>query len=300
MYHVEFPGLGLSFEVNRVLFQIGGYAIYWYGALIAFGMFLAMVFAFRKTKEFGINVDPFIDVIMIGFLGAIICARAYFVAFSSIHYETFWDLINLRDGGIAIYGAIIGAVLFGMLACKWRKVPIAPTLDLAAMGFFIGQAVGRWGNFVNQEAFGANTTLPWGMYSERTNAYLRAMQGNLAQNGIMVDPNLPVHPTFLYESLWCALGFILLYSFIKKRRYDGQIALMYVAWYGAGRFIIEGLRTDSLYIGPLRVSQLLAAVSVLVALSVLYKFKKTGREGLMRDKVNAPQQEQVVKGDANG
>ena len=179
-------------------------------------------------------------------------------------------MIDIRQGGIAIYGAVIGAFVFGGLAAKWRKVPLLPLFDLASMGFLIGQGIGRWGNFVNQEAFGTNTTLPWGMYSEGTEAYLKSMQVTL-KAGVTVDPALPVHPTFLYESLWCLVGFAMLAALIKHRKFNGQIFLSYAVWYGLGRSWIEGLRTDSLLIGGtgLRASQLFAIVTVLVSLVLL-------------------------------
>ena len=142
-------------------------------------------------------------------------------------------------------------------------------LDLAAMGFLIGQGLGRWGNFFNQEAFGTNTTLPWGMYSDGTAAYLSGVQSTLAAQGITVDPSMPVHPTFLYESIWCLLGFVLLALYIPRRRFHGEIALMYAAWYGAERCLVEGLRTDSLMLGGVRISQLVAGISVVAALALL-------------------------------
>ena len=181
-------------------------------------------------------------------------------------YQSLWEMVDIRKGGIAIYGAVIGAFVFGALAAKWRKVPLLPLFDLVSLGFLIGQGIGRWGNFVNQEAFGTNTTLPWGMYSEGTEAYLKSVQVTL-QAGVTVDPTAPVHPTFLYESIWCLLGFLVLSHFFKKRRFNGQIFLSYIIWYGLGRAWIEGLRTDSLLIGNtgLRASQLVAIGSVIVA-----------------------------------
>ena len=170
---VTFPGLGLSFEVNRVAFTIGGMNIYWYGVLIATGIVLAILFAFRHCAEFGIDGDAMTDVIVVGVVMAIICARIYYVAMSPFDYATVWDMLDIRQGGLAIYGGIIGAVIFGGLACRWRKVRLLAMFDLTGMGFLIGQCIGRWGNFVNQEAFGCNTTLPWGMYSAATEAYLR-------------------------------------------------------------------------------------------------------------------------------
>lgn len=285
--HVSFPGLGLSFTLNRVAFTLFGKDIYWYGIIIAAGMALAMVFAFSMAKKFGLDSDKMVDVIFVGVIGAIISARAYYVIFSPVPYESVWDMVNIRDGGLAIYGGIIGAVLFGGLACKWRKVPLLPMLDLTSMGFLIGQSIGRWGNFVNQEAFGCNTDLPWGMISERTTRYLSSVKDTLAASGVTVDPSMPVHPTFLYESLWCALGFLLLFLFVRHRRYDGQIALMYVVWYGLGRAFIEGLRTDSLMVGGFRTSQMLGFLSAgAAALALLWfavKKKNTLRKGAAED-----------------
>ena len=269
---VQFPGLGLSFHLNRVAFSIGGVHIYWYGVCIAVGLCLALVFAFRHSIEFGVDPDGMVDVILIGVVLGIVSARAYYVAMAPFKYQSIWEMIAIRDGGLAIYGGIIGGFLFGGLACKWRGVPVLPMFDLAAMGFLIGQGCGRWGNFFNQEAFGCNTTLPWGMYSEGTRSYLMGSTVT-AQNGVTIDPNLPVHPTFLYESIWCLVGFILLFRYIKKRKFNGDITLRYLIWYGAGRFWIEALRTDSLLLVPslgLRASQLVAAAAVVggVALEI--------------------------------
>ena len=276
---VQFPGLGLSFEINRVAFSIGGFNIYWYGVCIAFGICLALVFAFRHSVEFGVDPDSMVDVILIGIVLGIVSARAYYVAMAPFEYESIWEMIAIRDGGLAIYGGIIGAFLFGGLACKWRKVPVLPMFDLTAMGFLLGQGCGRWGNFFNQEAFGCNTTLPWGMYSEATKAYLMGSTVTV-HSGVVIDPNLPVHPTFLYESIWCFAGFILLFRYIKKRRFNGDIALRYMIWYGAGRFWIEALRTDSLMLVPsigLRASQLVAGIAVVVGVAAeiyfTHKFK---------------------------
>lgn len=283
---VQFPGLGLEFNINRVAFTIGGLDVYWYGVLIATGFLLALVFAFRYAVDFGIDADRLVDVVLVGSVCAVICARAYYVIFSPVPYESFADMIDIRQGGLAIYGGVIGAALFGGLACKWRKLPILPTFDLVAMGFLIGQSIGRWGNFVNQEAFGSNTSLPWGMYSQATANYLSSWQTVLAQDGVIVDPSMPVHPTFLYESIWCAVGFFALRAYMKKRRFNGEIALMYAAWYGAGRFWIEGLRTDSLMLPgmTLRVSQLIALISVLAAvIAIVLIRRKIGKKELLVD-----------------
>ena len=276
---VQFPGLGLSFHLNRVAFSIGGVHIYWYGVCIAVGLCLALVFAFRHSIEFGVDPDGMVDVILIGVVLGIASARAFYVAMAPFQYQSIWEMIAIRDGGLAIYGGIIGGFLFGGLACKWRKVPVLPMFDLTAMGVLVGQCCGRWGNFFNQEAFGCNTTLPWGMYSEGTRSYLMGSTVTV-QNGVTIDPNLPVHPTFLYESIWCLVGFILLFRYIKKRKFNGDITLRYLVWYGAGRFWIEALRTDSLMLVPsigLRVSQLVAGIAVVVGVAAeiyfTHKFK---------------------------
>ncbi|MDL2324791.1 prolipoprotein diacylglyceryl transferase [Ruminococcaceae bacterium OttesenSCG-928-A16] len=277
MYNVEFPGLGLTLELNRVAFTVFGVDIYWYGVFIGVGMLLAVLFAFSQCKRFGIDADRLVDVVFIGLLAALACGRLYYIIFSDMPLANFF---KFREGGIAIYGGIIGGFLGAAIGCKVRKVPVLPLFDLAGMGFLIGQGLGRWGNFFNQEAFGSNTSLPWGMFSNGTYNYLLAEQATLAAQGVVVDPNLPVHPTFLYESLWCALGFLLLFLYKNRRKFNGEIFLFYVMWYGLGRFSIEGLRTDSLMIKGLglRVSQVVAISSVLVAL-MIWVFAKVKTRG---------------------
>lgn len=279
---VTFPALGWEFTINRVLVHIGSFNLYWYGALIAFGMVLALLFAFHYAPDFGLDADRMVDVIVVGTVMAIVCARAYYVAFSPFEYTSIWQVLDIRQGGIAVYGSIIGAFVFGGLAARWRRVPLLPLFDIVGMGFLIGQAVGRWGNFVNQEAFGTNTTLPWGMYSQATHDYLAAAQATLAAEGVAVDPNLPVHPTFLYESLWCALGFLLLFLHMKKRRFHGELFLDYIIWYSIGRFFIEGVRTDALMLtATLRVSQVVALAAIAVSLVLwVWGYRRTKGEKL--------------------
>lgn len=264
--HVSFPGLGLEMDINRVAFTVFGIPIYWYGVCIALGLLLGMLYAFRYAKSYGIDADRMVDVIFVSTIAAIIGGRAYYVATAPFEYTSFFEMIDIRLGGIAIYGGVIAAFLVGALMCRLRKVPILPMFDLAAQGFLIGQCIGRWGNFFNQEAFGGNTTLPWGMISENTQQYLQAVQQTLAAQGMTVDPSMPVHPTFLYESIWCGLGFLLLWRYSKHRRFHGEITLLYVMWYGFERFFVEGLRTDSLMVGNVRISQAVAALSVITAL----------------------------------
>lgn len=283
VYHVQFPGLGWEFTIDRVALSVGGFNIYWYGVIIAVGMLLALLYAFRHAVDFGIDADRLVDVVAIGTVMAIVCARIYYVAMAPFQYQSFWEMVDIRLGGIAIYGAVIGAFVFGGLAAKWRKVPLLPLFDLVALGFLIGQGVGRWGNFVNQEAFGTNTTLPWGMYSEGTEAYLRSVQVTLSA-GVTIDPTLPVHPTFFYESLWCLIGFVVLALYVKRRRFHGQIFLLYVIWYGLGRSWIEGLRTDSLLITgtDLRASQVVAFATAFAAFLLLVAGLRRTRGQVLR------------------
>ncbi len=273
--NVQFPHLGIELEVNRVAFTLGDINIYWYGICIALGMLLAIIFGLRISKNFGINDDYFLDVIIASVFMGIVGARAYYVIFSPVEYDNIIDMITIRDGGLAIYGGIILGFITAFLTCKWRKLSYFATADICAMGLLIGQGIGRWGNFFNQEAFGDNTNSIFGMISENTTAYLTFKQDALAQNGIIVDPSLPVHPTFLYESVWCLLGFVLLFLYIKKRKFNGEIFLLYIMWYGIERAIVEGLRTDSLeFFAGLRVSQILAILSAAIALIIYFILRK--------------------------
>ena len=259
---VYFPNFGdgdnvlkSGIDIDRVMFTIPGtnFKIYWYGFLIALGIILATIYGFKKMKKAGVDPDRATDAVIGGFFGAIIGARLYYIAFSS--NLSIKDFFDFRDGGLAIYGGIIGAILVGGIITRLKKIRLTAMLDIVAPCFFIGQCIGRWGNFFNQEAFGTNTDKPWGMMSLTTANYV----SNHITDG-SVDPTLPIHPCFLYESLWCLLGFILLHFYFKHRKFDGEVILGYAALYGLGRFFIEGLRTDSLYIGNVRVSQLLAGL----------------------------------------
>ncbi len=238
-------------------YTIFGLTLHWYGAIIAVGFLLAYLYADHRTKDFGMTSDNFLSALICAVPAAIIGARLYYVVFNySIYKDNFWDVFKIRNGGIAVYGSIIGAIIGIQIYCHVKKTPIAAYLDVGAFGLLIGQAIGRWGNFMNREAYGA-----------ATNVFCRMGLTDASGNTIYV------HPTFLYESLWNVLGFILLHFFSKKfkRRYDGQIFAMYIAWYGLGRMFIEGLRTDSLYLfgTGVRVSQLLAAISFVAALIFL-------------------------------
>lgn len=269
---IVFPKLGWEFNIDPTAFTVFGIDIQWYGLIITLGLLLAIIYCFPRMKRFGINPDRAVDVVIGGVVGGIIGARAYYVIMSWDKYAGDWkSIFNLRGGGLAIYGGLIGAIVVGLVLCKIRKVKMLPMLDIAVMGFLIGQGIGRWGNFVNQEAFGTNTNSIFGMTGGKIQqtiinqaAYL---DGDMYRNGVEVSEKFAVHPCFLYESVWCLLGFVILALFHKRRKYDGQMLLMYMTWYGLERFIVEGLRTDSLMLGNLRVSQALSAV--LVAASVI-------------------------------
>ena len=268
---VTFPGLGWELELNRVAFSLFGMDFYWYGMLIAIGFMCAMLYATRKAKVVGLNADDMTDVIFGATIIGVIGARLYYVAFNWEYYsEDLTRIFDTRSGGLAIYGGIIFGFLAGWLLGKWKKVRFLPLADVASGGFLIAQSIGRWGNFMNVEAFGANTNLPWGMGGPAVESYLAAHKRELEALGMSIDPSMPVHPTFFYESMWCLLGFLLMQWVIKHRRFDGECFLFYIGWYGAGRMFIEGLRTDSLIIGNtgIRVSQLVAVCAVIAALSI--------------------------------
>lgn len=272
---IVFPKLGLDFRIDDTAFTVFGFDIKWYSLLIVFGLILAMIYGFSQMKKYGIDPDRAIDVILAGIIGGLIGARIYYVIMSWDNYSGDWKaMFNTRNGGLAIYGGIIGAVLVGGLVAKLRKVKLLPLLDIAGVGFLIGQGVGRWGNFTNQEAFGCNTDNIFGMSGGTIQRFIINNYDDLTTaSGAVMDPSKPVHPCFLYESVWCILGFVLLAIFAAKfRKYDGQIFLMYVGWYGLGRFFIEGLRTDSLMLGNIRVSQILAAICVIASVVLLLIF----------------------------
>ena len=298
---VSFPGLGLDFEVNRVAFSIGDLPVYWYGILIALGFILAILYVSRRAREFGVDADRMLDVILGGAIGGIVGARAYYVILQWDYYgQNLSQIFNTRSGGMAIYGGLIGGVLIGLLMCKIRRVKFMPALDLVVGGFLIGQGIGRWGNFVNIEAFGANTSLPWGMSSSVITDYLTQHEAELEAIGMDIDPNMPVHPTFLYESLWCLLGFAFIAWYTRRRKFDGELTLLYMMWYGAGRAVIEGLRTDSLMIPgtSLRASQVLAAaMAVMAAIIWIVKTSKVKKAGGRQLFVDSEQGQLIARGE---
>ena len=257
---ISFPAFGI--EMNPPAgFDLFGKTIYLYGVVIALGFMLAVLYCNKRAPKFGLTEDNVLDVILWALPLGIVGARAYYVIFN---YEMFAGgglkaLVNLRTGGLAIYGGIIAGVTTAAVVCKLKRIPISAFLDVGAFGLLIGQICGRWGNFFNREAFGAETEL-------FTRMGLTTAKGTIY-----------VHPTFLYESLWNLAGLVMLHFYVQKgkRKYDGEVFTLYVLWYGIGRCMIEGLRADSLYIGStgIRVSQLLAGVSAVIAAGLLLYFR---------------------------
>lgn len=259
---IQFPGLGLEFNPDRVALTLFGRDIYWYGVIIAAGFLLAVLYTYRRADRFGVRRDDFLDVLLFAVPIAIVGSRLYYVVFYFSLYQyqadgvtkvNWAEIFRIWDGGLAVYGAVIAAVITALIFCRVRKIGFWAVVDLGSLGLLIGQAVGRWGNFINREAFGAQTDLPWRM-------------GIVPPGGSYME----VHPTFFYESLWNVIGFMLLASLSKRRKFNGQIFLLYVAWYGLGRGFIEGLRADSLYLWGtgLRVSQVVGFVSCAAALGI--------------------------------
>ena len=273
---VRFPGLGLEFELNRVAVVLFGHNIYWYGVIIGLGFLLAVLWCCRRAGEFGIRQDDILDLLIAEVPLCLVGCRAYYVlceldqryrnADGSLNWQS---IVSIRDGGMAIYGGVIMAALVLLVFCRWRRLDFLAFADLGVQGLLIGQIIGRWGNFMNVEAFGSVTDAPWRMCSDSIANWLNG-QGLLAQGQYqaILDGALGVHPTFFYESVWNLVGFALLYVVSKRYyKFDGQLFLGYVFWYGLGRFWIEGLRTDSLHLfgTAIRTSQALAFVSAAVA-----------------------------------
>jgi phosphatidylglycerol:prolipoprotein diacylglycerol transferase len=273
---IAFPDLGIRFAVDPDAFTAFGFAVKWYAIIIAIGVICAYLYGLPRMRKNGLDDDKAFDCVFWGFISAIIGARLYYVLMTigKINW-TFFSIIDIRQGGLAIYGGIIGAVIGGYIASRVRKIRFVPVLDVAAPAFFIGQCIGRWGNFVNQEAFGTNTDLPWGMTGGRIQAFIRNNGERVfEETGIRLDQALPVHPCFLYESLWCLLGFLVIHFIVRKiRTFDGEVILFYAAWYGFGRAAIETFRTDSLMIGDIRVSQALGLITAAAATVLIFVIK---------------------------
>ena len=285
---ISFPGLFGDWEFNPDPIAIHiGHGIYWYGIILALGMLAGLCLCMKQAKRFGLTEDNVLDFVLWAVPCCILGSRIYYVVFYLDLYRTAaggldWGrIIAIWDGGLAIYGTVIAGVIVALIFTRVKKIRFAAMTDLAVMGLLLGQVIGRWANFINREAFGAETTLPWRM-KLWTSAYT----------------SIEVHPTFLYESLWNLVGLLLILFIVSKgRRFDGENTWFYFLWYGLGRSWIEGLRTDSLYLfnwtflgQPIRVSQALSVVLAAVAAFMLFyniKVKKRTADGLLVNQLAA-------------
>ena len=274
---VRFTGIDHIFDVYSTFceFSLFGkeFSIKFYGVIIAFGFLLAVLFGGRMAYKWKLDLNKMLDILLFGTIGGILGARLYYVLFEWEYYRVHLaEIPQIWHGGLAIYGGLIGGILAAYFTCRHNGLNFLKLLDLAGMSFLIGQGIGRWGNYANQEAFGTNTEGFLGMSSAKVTDYIYAHESEFLAKGIPMDPSLPVHPTFLYESIWCIFSFFVLYLICKKAyKFSGQLILCYGILYGAERAVVEGLRTDSLYIGStsLRVSQVLSLVLALACLAIL-------------------------------
>ena len=260
---ISFPALGITIDPNPVAFTVFGVPIYFYGIIIGLGFVIALLYALSQCERHGIDQDTLLDFVLVATPAAIIGARVYYVLNNLSLYETFWDVINIRKGGMAIYGAVIVGAVTAVVFFKLKKKSPLPMMDIGSIGLLIGQSVGRWANFINREAYGGLCDLPW-----RMEIYSHYYQERVC-----------VHPTFLYESLWNLIGIIFLHNYSKKKKFSGEIFLLYVGWYGLGRSMIEGLRMDSLFLldTSIRISQLVGILSFAVAAVMLIVLRKSKR-----------------------
>lgn len=279
MNTVSFPALGIHLEIDRVAFRLGSWPVYWYGIIIACGFALAVVYASVRAKKTGLSPDTLLDGVLIGAPVGVICARLYYCLFHFSEYaKDPASIVRIWDGGLAIYGGVIGAFLTVLIFCRVRKISTGNLLDLLAMGLLIGQSIGRWGNFFNAEAFGRDI--------------IAAADGSLPFYAMTLSnhPQAAVHPLFLYESLLNLTLFIVLHFFFNKRVFKGEIFLLYMAGYGLIRTFTEGIRgNDALLIWNtnIRVSQLLAVFftvgSLAVLFFILYKRRSVKNEAAFED-----------------
>ncbi len=254
LIQIAFPGLGIdTFSINRVAFSLFGLEVRWYGVVITLGIVLAYLYAAWRAKEEKISTDDLLDIAMFTVIFGIIGARLYYVVMKPEEFHSLGEIINIRSGGLAIYGGIIFGTLTIILTSRIKKINLFRLLDCAGPGVMLAQAIGRWGNFFNGEAFGAETEIFCRMGLQHYNW----------------SKMYYYHPTFLYESLWNLLGFLLINLIYRRKKFNGQIALTYFAWYGFGRMFIEGLRTDSLYLGSFRISQLVGAISFVLSMILI-------------------------------
>ena len=257
MITVAFPGLGIeNFEVNPVAFTLfNKIEVRWYGIIITLGIILAFSYCAFRAKQEKISFDNLLDIAIFTVIFGIVGARLYYVLTSLDKYDSLYSMIAIWEGGLAIYGGLIAGALTIFLVCRYKKIKVIKMFDAVAPGVMIAQALGRWGNFFNGEAYGEEVI---------EGSFLYFVRMGLIPNIESRTKMFYFHPTFLYESLWNITGFILINALYKKKKFDGQIFYMYIAWYGFGRMLIEGLRTDSLYVGVFRISQVVGFICFVV------------------------------------
>lgn len=287
-YYISFPGFRISpFYINRVAFTIFGREVMWYGILITLGIILAFFYALSRAKIEKISLDDMLDFALITVITGMIGARLYYVIFKLNEYivtdRTFWEnlkesflrIISIWNGGIAIYGSIIAGFIAIFFIARRKHIKFPVMLDIIAPAVMIGQIIGRWGNFINIEAYGSKTTLPWRM----------GIIGIHKATGIPITEKF-VHPTFLYELFWNLIGLLIIHMIYKKKKFNGEIFFIYISWYGFGRMLIEGLRTDSLMLGPFRVSQIIGFLSFIIGgiLLIINLRKSKKHEPVLIDK----------------
>lgn len=259
---INFPNLGLSFKVNRVAFSFFGKEIYWYGIIIAFGLVAAFAYAMIEAKKTKVFQDDLLNLFIFCVPAAVVGARLYYVIFSFSDYkDNLWEIFDIRGGGLAVYGGIIAAVAVIFIYSAAKRIKVGKFLDILAVGLLIGQAIGRWGNFINGEAFGGKCESIFAMTvicGSKTVAEL-------------------VHPTFLYESLWNLVGIALICLYKRKKLFSGELFAAYMVWYGFGRMLIERLRADSLYIGSFKVSLLLSAAILICGIFIIVSGRKKAK-----------------------
>ena len=294
MIEVSFPGLGIdNFQLNPVAFELFGLEVRWYGIFITLGMLAAFAYAYYRSKQEGFDLDNLLDMGLYIIVFGVIGARLYYVLMKLDTYilpgrsawDNFLDMINIRGGGLGIYGGIIAGTLTLFIYCRLKKKDWRSALDMVAPGVMIAQAMGRWGNFFNGEAHG-------GIVPESSLLYFIRMGLNPNE---LTQGMAYVHPTFLYESLWNVLGFVLINVFLyKRKKFNGQIMLTYAAWYGFGRMFIEGLRTDSLYVGVFRISQVIGFCCFVIGGILLTVFLLEARRSELDEEGYAPTYEKIT------
>lgn len=274
--HISFPGLGIKeFALDRVFISHGDFCIYWYGIIICLGIAAGFAIGFLRMRKLGVTADDIADFVIICVPTAIVGARLYYVLAESESYKTFYDVIAIWNGGLAIYGGVIFGIAAFVAVCRRKKKPILKMCDAATPGLLTGQIIGRWGNFFNAEAFGSSEVYEFLGKKIDISVFSESNPLRMTINGETV------HPTFLYESLWNLAGFVLINIFFKKRAFDGEVLVWYITWYGLGRCVIEGLRTDSLVVGNIRISQLLALCCFVfgIIITVMIRIKKKKMKG---------------------